>query len=42
MVTVLSACAHLGSLELGNWVHSWIEEHGLGTNLHTVNTLIDM
>lgn len=42
MVTVLSACAHTGSLELGNWVRTWIEEHGLGTNLHVVNALIDM
>ncbi|XP_044471239.1 pentatricopeptide repeat-containing protein At1g08070, chloroplastic [Mangifera indica] len=42
MVTVLSACAHLGCLDLGNWIQSWIEEHGLGNNLHTVNALIDM
>ncbi|KAL5768980.1 hypothetical protein ACOSQ2_015763 [Xanthoceras sorbifolium] len=42
MVTVLSACARLGSLELGNRVHSWIEEHKLGNNLHLVNALIDM
>lgn len=42
MVTVLSACARLGSLELGNWVHSWIKEHGLDGNLQLVNALIDM
>lgn len=42
MVTVLSACAHMGSLELGNWVCSWVEGHGLGSNLHVTNALIDM
>ncbi|ESR64222.1 hypothetical protein CICLE_v10010823mg [Citrus x clementina] len=42
VVTVLSACAHMGSLELGNWVCSLIEGHGLGSNLHVTNALIDM
>lgn len=30
----------LGSLELGNWVQSWIEEHGLCNNLPTVSELM--
>ncbi|PON78429.1 DYW domain containing protein [Parasponia andersonii] len=42
MVSVLSACAQSGSLELGNWVRSWVEGHGLGSNLRVVNALIDM
>ncbi|KAF8393248.1 hypothetical protein HHK36_021489 [Tetracentron sinense] len=42
MVSVLSACAQSGSLELGKWVHSWIEDRGLGSNLRLVNALIDM
>lgn len=42
MVTLLSACAHTGSLELGNWIGSWIREHGLGSNLQLTNALIDM
>ncbi|KAM1508334.1 hypothetical protein ACFX10_017662 [Malus domestica] len=42
MVTVLSACAQSGSLELGKWVASWIEDHGLGSNLRLVSALIDM
>lgn len=42
MVTVLSACAQSGSVELGNWVQSWIENSGLGLNLRLVNALIDM
>ncbi|KAJ4951959.1 hypothetical protein NE237_028791 [Protea cynaroides] len=42
MVSVLSACAQLGSLELGNRVRSWIKDHGLGSNLRLVNALVDM
>lgn len=42
MVSVLSACAHLGCIEMGNWVRSWIEDHGFSSNLRLVNALIDM
>ncbi|XP_058075686.1 pentatricopeptide repeat-containing protein At1g08070, chloroplastic [Magnolia sinica] len=42
MVSVLSSCAHTGSIELGNWVRSWIENHGLESNLRLVNAFIDM
>nr|KYP51132.1 Pentatricopeptide repeat-containing protein At1g08070 family [Cajanus cajan] len=42
MLSVLSACGHLGSLELGKWVGSWVRDHGLGGNLHLVNALVDM
>ncbi|KAK7264958.1 hypothetical protein RJT34_32572 [Clitoria ternatea] len=42
MVTVLSACGHLGSLELGNWISSWVRECGLGSNLQLTNALVDM
>lgn len=42
LVTVLSACAQSGSHELGKWVASWIEDHGLGSNLHLVSALINM
>ncbi|XP_017983917.1 PREDICTED: pentatricopeptide repeat-containing protein At1g08070, chloroplastic [Theobroma cacao] len=42
LVSVLSACAQSGSLELGTWVRSWINEHGLGSNIHLANALIDM
>lgn len=41
-VTVLSACAQLGSLELGNWVRSLIEDHRLGSSIRIDNSLIDM
>ncbi|XP_059638013.1 pentatricopeptide repeat-containing protein At1g08070, chloroplastic [Cornus florida] len=42
LVSVLSACAQSGSLDLGNRVRSWIDDHGLGSNLRLVNALIDM
>lgn len=42
MLSVLSACAQSGDLELGKWVRSWIEENGLGTKIRLVNALIDM
>ncbi|WCJ29687.1 Tetratricopeptide repeat (TPR)-like superfamily protein [Euphorbia peplus] len=42
MLSVLSACGQSGSVEVGNWVHSWVDEHGLGSNLRLLNGLIDM
>ncbi|GAA0186967.1 hypothetical protein LIER_34255 [Lithospermum erythrorhizon] len=42
LLSVLSACAHVGALDVGNWARSWIEECGLGSNLRLTNALIDM
>ncbi|XP_060209724.1 pentatricopeptide repeat-containing protein At1g08070, chloroplastic-like [Lycium barbarum] len=42
LLSVLSACARAGELKLGNWVRSWIDDHGLGSNVRLVNALIDM
>ncbi|KAL2500735.1 Pentatricopeptide repeat-containing protein [Forsythia ovata] len=42
LLSVLSVCAHLGALEIGNLVRSWIENHGHDSNLRIVNALIDM
>ena len=42
MVTLLSACGHTGKLELGEWIGSWVREHGLGSNLQLTNALVDM
>ncbi|XP_031487049.1 pentatricopeptide repeat-containing protein At1g08070, chloroplastic [Nymphaea colorata] len=42
MVSVLSACANSSSMDLGRWVHSWIDQHGLEPNLRLINALIDM
>ncbi|KAL3812826.1 hypothetical protein ACJIZ3_014094 [Penstemon smallii] len=42
LLSVLSACAHLGEIRIGNWVRSWIEENGLDANLRLLNAMIDM
>ncbi|KAI3424531.1 DYW_deaminase domain-containing protein [Psidium guajava] len=42
VVTVLSACAQSSSVELGKWIHRWIEGHRMGSNLRLVNALVDM
>ncbi|PIN08161.1 hypothetical protein CDL12_19260 [Handroanthus impetiginosus] len=41
-VSVLSACSHVGAIETGNWVRSWIEEQGQDSNLQLVNAMVDM
>ncbi|CAA6659063.1 unnamed protein product [Spirodela intermedia] len=47
MVSALSACAHLGALQLGRWIHSYLEKkknkkpgQSMGINLGTA--LVDM
>ena len=42
LVTVLSACARLGALDLGKWVHVYAESHGLKGNVYVGNALMDM
>ncbi|KAJ4834542.1 hypothetical protein Tsubulata_013690 [Turnera subulata] len=42
MVSVLSACARLGALDLGKWVHVYAESEGYKGNLYVGNALIDM
>jgi hypothetical protein len=32
LVNVLSACARLGALDLGKWVHAYAESHGYKGN----------
>ncbi|KAJ0606098.1 putative tetratricopeptide-like helical domain superfamily [Helianthus annuus] len=42
MVAVLSACAQLGALELGERIHEYINKHRLHKSVSLYNTLIDM
>ncbi|XP_022987264.1 pentatricopeptide repeat-containing protein At5g56310 [Cucurbita maxima] len=42
MLAVLSACADLGALELGEWIHNYIEKHSLCRIVPLYNALIDM
>ncbi|CAN4110979.1 unnamed protein product [Withania somnifera] len=42
VVTVLPVCAQLGELDLGRWIHSYVESKDLYSNLVTVgNALVD-
>lgn len=42
LLSVLSACARLGSLEMGDWLHNNIQKHGFSGIISLNNALIDM
>ncbi|XP_073099967.1 putative pentatricopeptide repeat-containing protein At5g40405 [Elaeis guineensis] len=42
MVSLLSACAHLGALSMGRWLHAYIRNHRLKIDVVLGNALIDM
>ncbi|KAL3755839.1 hypothetical protein ACJRO7_002825 [Eucalyptus globulus] len=42
VASVLSACAHLGLLDIGKAVHNYIIEHGMKIDTYVGNSLIDM
>ncbi|XP_066340762.1 pentatricopeptide repeat-containing protein At4g14820-like [Miscanthus floridulus] len=42
MLSVISACASLGSLDKAKWIHAFIKNNGLNKILNIYNTLIDM
>lgn len=42
LVNVLTACARLGALDLGKWVHAYAESFGYKQNVYVCNGLIDM
>ncbi|XP_021895947.1 putative pentatricopeptide repeat-containing protein At3g15930 [Carica papaya] len=42
MVSVLTACAHLGALEIGEWVRAYIEKKKVKNDVFVGNALIDM
>lgn len=42
MVNVLSACAQLGALDVGIWIHNYIEKHNLTLNVALGTALVDM
>ncbi|KAH7560360.1 hypothetical protein JRO89_XS10G0005000 [Xanthoceras sorbifolium] len=42
MLAALSACAQLGALELGEWIHNYINKHGFYMTVPLNNALIDM
>ncbi|XP_072966223.1 pentatricopeptide repeat-containing protein At3g29230-like [Typha angustifolia] len=42
LTSVVSACAHSGSIEHGNWIHSYIEKNKVQISVALGNALIDM
>ncbi|KAF6167262.1 hypothetical protein GIB67_043123 [Kingdonia uniflora] len=42
VITVLAACANLGALGLGIWVHQYVLQKGLSKEIRVSNSLIDM
>ncbi|XP_047974273.1 pentatricopeptide repeat-containing protein At2g20540 isoform X1 [Salvia hispanica] len=42
LVAVLPACAQLGALELGRWIHFYAERRGFLANTRVCNALIEM
>ncbi|URE31551.1 PPR repeat [Musa troglodytarum] len=42
LLAVLSACANLGALDLGEWIHRFIGKRGLCKTIPLMNALIDM
>lgn len=42
VVSVLPACARLGALELGKWIHKYANKHGLLKRTFVCNALIEM
>nr|GMC60383.1 pentatricopeptide repeat-containing protein At3g62890-like [Ipomoea batatas] len=42
LVCALSACAHLGALEQGNWIHTYIDKSGIPYTSNVFTALVDM
>ncbi|XP_026439672.1 pentatricopeptide repeat-containing protein At1g06143-like [Papaver somniferum] len=42
MATVISACAHIGALELGNELHRYVMNNGFSLDVYIGSALIDM
>ena len=42
LVAALSACAQLGALEKGCWIHAFIRKNNLTLNFHLTTSLVDM
>uniref|UniRef100_A0A6V7QRP4 Pentatricopeptide repeat-containing protein n=1 Tax=Ananas comosus var. bracteatus TaxID=296719 RepID=A0A6V7QRP4_ANACO len=42
VVSVLSACAHLGALDIGKWMHNYIKRNNIKADIYVGNSLIDM
>ncbi|KAF6175031.1 hypothetical protein GIB67_039579 [Kingdonia uniflora] len=42
MVSLLSLCADVGALDIGKWIHAYIDKQGIQSDIILATTLIDM
>ncbi|KAL3508307.1 hypothetical protein ACH5RR_027708 [Cinchona calisaya] len=42
LVSALSACAHLGALDQGRWIHRYIEKNGVNLSVSLGTAMVDM
>ncbi|KAH7557559.1 hypothetical protein JRO89_XS11G0180800 [Xanthoceras sorbifolium] len=42
VATVLSACSHLGLLDVGEAIHDYVKSHGVKEDVYLLNSFIDM
>lgn len=42
LVSSLAACAQLGAIDLGGWIHVYVKKQGMKLNCHLTTSLIDM
>ncbi|KAI3667746.1 hypothetical protein L6452_42815 [Arctium lappa] len=42
LVSTLSACAQVGAMDMGRWIHGYIKKHGVKLSCHLITSLIDM
>lgn len=42
VVCTLSACGHLGTLRIGEWIHGFVHKSGIGISCFVGNAMIDM
>ncbi|XP_015578782.1 pentatricopeptide repeat-containing protein At2g29760, chloroplastic [Ricinus communis] len=42
LVSTLSACAQLGAIDIGGWIHVYIKKQDIKLNCHLTTSLIDM
>ena len=40
--SLLSACASLGALDIGKWIHKFIDQKGISWDIHISTSMIDM
>ncbi|XP_074559450.1 putative pentatricopeptide repeat-containing protein At3g08820 [Curcuma longa] len=42
LVRILTACSQLGDSKTGEWIHRFVEDHGLNKNLFVATSLVNM